>query len=437
MKLIAYLVICIDFVSLPIAYSKSVLIFLIMLLISAAVVFNSQDTVEERCFKLYLWSISFFGISISGIKIFDLVMIISLIIFFIHHKYIVVNKSLNLILFFYLFIILQCVYLFLTGYKYMNDSIPELERYLLSLTTTLLFIQLVNKIDVNKIIKWLDKLSFLIILQALVMFVVQGSLTAAESSVGPVSIQVFSDDSESRISAFFSDPNKMMCYFLILLLIRILLETAIHGKNIKWHWQYLIYLIGAVISLARTSVISVILFILLFLCYRYLFRNNIQIGNFLLFMVTLIVFLLIIQFQTAFFTWMDHFFESVLEVFGRTRTAQIDGNMTTDSRVLVWREAFNYIKQSPLFGNGLLSESNLLPIPTHNTVIQLLLDTGLIGILLYITGIFRPILEVVPFWLVLATMIIPMLFLDLGNFRLIFVVLGIAMQYQTIAGGEI
>lgn len=90
MKLIAYLVICIDFVSLPIAYSKSVLIFLIMLLISAAVVFNSQDTVEERCFKLYLWSISFFGISISGIKIFDLVMIISLIIFFIHHKYIVV-----------------------------------------------------------------------------------------------------------------------------------------------------------------------------------------------------------------------------------------------------------------------------------------------------------------------------------------------------------
>lgn len=70
MKLIAYLVICIDFVSLPIAYSKSVLIFLIMLLISVAVVFNSQDTVEERCFKLYLWSISFFGISISGIKIF-------------------------------------------------------------------------------------------------------------------------------------------------------------------------------------------------------------------------------------------------------------------------------------------------------------------------------------------------------------------------------
>jgi len=269
------------------------------------------------------------------------------------------------------------------------------------------------------------------------MFVVQGSLTAAESSVGPVSIQVFSDDSESRISAFFSDPNKMMCYFLILLLIRILLETAIHGKNIKWHWQYLIYLIGAVISLARTSVISVILFILLFLCYRYLFKNNIQIGNFLLFMVTLIVFLLIIQFQTAFFTWIDHFFASVLEVFGRTRTAQIDGNMTTDSRVLVWREAFNYIKQSPLFGNGLLSESNLLPIPTHNTVIQLLLDTGLIGILLYITGIFRPILEVVPFWLVLATMIIPMLFLDLGNFRLIFVVLGIAMQYQTIAEGEI
>lgn len=82
----------------------------------------------------------------------------------------------------------------------------------------------------------------------------------------------------------------------------------------------------------------------------------------------------------------------------------------------------------PLFGNGIFSERTLLPYPTHNTIIQLLLDYGIVGLAIYVIAVMKIVLKHmnVVNWILL--LLIPSLVLDLANYNCIFFVFAITLQ---------
>ncbi|WP_304055633.1 O-antigen ligase family protein [Levilactobacillus namurensis] len=423
---LVWLILGLDYILLPMAYAKSIPLFFIMLILSVGLAMYRATTISQKVFQLYIWSFSFFGLSIFGVKLFDWVALISLLYIILARKKIFINMNFLYLVPFYFYITIQCIVLIMQNYEYENNVILELVRYILAILTGFVFSQLSLKNAESK--KWLDNFSILVILQAIIMYVLQTRYAVnVSSNLKYISIQLFSDNNESRISAFFSDPNKMMTFFFVLLFIRLVLILNDKHK-IQWTNSFFIYLVGAVLSLSRTSVISVVLFLSGYVLYRVIFKNSSSLATFSVLVVGIIFLVMISYFKAELLHVGNVFFDYVLQLFGRTRTVMIDSSLATDSRVEVWKDAYIYIKQSPIFGNGLLSEESLLPIPTHNTVIQLLLDTGILGLLLYFVGVLLPIFKRTPSWIAITLLIIPMLFLDLANFRLIFVLLGIILQ---------
>jgi len=421
-----------DYLLLPLAYAKSAIIFCIMLVFSIGIAIYHTTDITQRLFRLYLWSFSFFGISLLGLKLSDWVMLIALgILTF--KKGLLVNKSLLLLLPFYIFIVVQCVTLGLGNYRFTSSMWMEFTRYILSLLTVFFFFQLRFKSE--KVVKWMDYFAFGVVIQAVVMFVSQSLYSfPGVQKVGVLSVQVFADTSEARVSAFFSDPNKMMAFFLFLLIIRMF---CVYRENatVIWNNSYWIYLIGSVFSLSRTSIISVVIFLVCYLLFEVIFDNAEFIGILILALALVLLFVIIAYFKNNLLSFVNDFFSQILTLFGRSRTVEIDSNVASDSRVEVWKQAIPYIKNNSIFGNGLLSEQNLLPIPTHNTIVQLLLDTGIFGLLVYIFGIILPIIRKIPVWVIISLLIVPMLFLDLANFRLVFAVLGLTLQGRQQTNG--
>lgn len=424
METLFYLLFAVNYIFLPLAYSKSVPVFIMMLIISAGVSVYKTENLEQKIFKLYIWSFSFFGVSLGGIKIFDWITILSFFFFVLVRKKVLVSRKLFLLFPFYLFVIIQCIMLGLLGDAHTSNMFIELVRYILALFTFYLFFQL--RSGIIKVIGWMDFFSIIVILQAVGMFIVQRYFSLQDVK-GLFTVQVFSDQSESRISAFFSDPNKMMVFFCCMLLIRIYFSFE-SGEKFHWSRAYYIYLVGAVISLSRTSIIIAILFLLGYFLFQVIFRSTKFLGGVIALLALVGLFVIVTYFKTPFLALVNGIFVHVLDVFGRSRTVEIDSNVTSDSRVEVWKTALPFIKNHLFFGNGLLSEESLLPIPTHNTVMQLMLDTGLIGTILYFVGVIVPIARKIPVWIVLTLLLVPMLFLDLANFRLIFVILGFILQ---------
>lgn len=418
---------------LPIMYVKAPIIFLMGLVVSFGIVFYGNRDFKSIIFKAYLWAFSFFGISIFSVKIFDIVMLFCLLGIIFWQKKIFFRKELGLIIPFYLFIIFQTLYMYFNSDVESSSIFLELGRYMLAFLTLFLFLQIksVNKLGLAH---WTDVFSVLVIVQAAVMFMVS-NMIGDMNSIGPVQIQIFTDANESRVSAFFSDPNKMMCFFAMGLLLSIVLRSR-DVRNLKWSSTFWIYLIGAVASLARTSVLIVGAFVVLFFYYKFFGKTSRIIANLVLLILGVFLAVLFYQNQYVVMSLIDSFFDRLLKIFGRYNTIKLDSNVASDSRVIVWKQAISYIEQRPLFGNGLLSEERLLPIPTHNTFVQLLLDTGIVGTVLYFVGLIVPLIKKLSLWIVFALIIIPMLFLDLANFRLVFVVFAFALQTYKKGGKE-
>lgn len=423
------------YVALPIMYAKSIGLFAAVMFFSIILTIQKSNNLDTWLFKLYIWSFAFFGVSIGGLKLSDVVLIVSCMLLIIRKGKLVVNSKMLLIIPFFLYLFLQMGYFYLARDSYLSNMLLELSRYALALLTGLFFYQL--QVNRGSLIKWLDKFCGLVSLQALVMYLVQTKATIANIDSGRLlAVSVFSDTTESRISAFFSDPNKMMAFFLLVLVIRILIEFK-DKRAFNWHWQYWLYLLGALISLSRTSVIVVAMFLLFYAFYEKIFKKENLLGTSVMLLLLVVFAAVGLLFKTTFVSTINDVFDGVLALFGRDRTLTIDSNVTSDSRVLVWRSALSYIEQRPIFGNGLASELHLLPIPTHNSVVQLLLDTGIVGLVLYTIGLFNGVIKRIPGWVVVSLVVIPMFFLDLANFRLIFVMWSLAMKTDRFEKGGI
>ena len=219
------------------------------------------------------------------------------------------------------------------------------------------------------------------------------------------------------MNGFFSDPNKYMAFCLAMMFI---VEIWMQNGKLK-NWTMVILCISSLISMSRTAILSLL---------AYLFFKVIKITLQKSRILTVILCGVIISAVVLFVfnpmilnSLLNYLFVTSSKLMGRELTLSVNMNFQSDNRILIWEQAIELIKKQPLIGYGWNSIREMLPYPTHNTVLELLMDSGIIGLLCYLflmsKLLFNKYYEyTIPFvW-------IPMLLLDMGGYRVLFLLLG-------------
>ena len=190
-------------------------------------------------------------------------------------------------------------------------------------------------------------------------------------------------------------------------------EMYVQRKNIA-NKIIIMAMIGAVISMSRTSLICIAVYIFMKLLVK------IKQKSYVLYYVSITVLSILLIMSVVNPDILNGIIENIFtlsaKLLGREHTLKVNASFEDDNRMRIWMMAFNYIKQKPIIGYGWIANEQLLPYPTHNTLISLLLDGGLIVLMSYIYT-FLPLFKNKRQDIVIPYIIVPLLLLDLGNYR--------------------
>ncbi len=424
------------YVFLPFVYYFSKIGFIVGILLIYILLFIDHSDKRNIIIDLYIISFSFFGISIFGIKIVYLALIAIFIWELFHAKVDLFNSNISLMYVFIIYIFMSILIRKVFFIQQSTSVWTDFVRYIFCLVSIIVYSQsfiLDSVTKVKKNIGSLDRMAWLLTIQTIIMsicFKLYGAQTNFQSGIftvntfdSTVSIQQgISSSFESRPSAFFSDPNKLMAFIFIMLLARKILAGDGYS-NLK---KEIVYLIGGITTQSRAAFIIIVLLVVVF-CIRKIFNKNMIVGYSILLSIMIMVTLLLSYLNLSISDIINNTFRWLLKIMGRERTLKLDSGLQNDGRAIIWREAINFIRLKPLLGYGLQSEGMLLPYPTHNTIIQLLLDSGIVGLMIYVFGILKILIGKINFIDFFILVVVPMLVLDLANFNIIFFVLGLTI----------
>lgn len=420
------------FALLPIFYVFSFPFFLVALVISGVVIQGGSR--DDKILKTLIWAGTFTSLGIGQFKLIDLIVVAVVLVMFLSGrvlKFPTVMLGL-LVLMLYLSSTFAVRWVVWTNPIFLKSMNVEWMRYLLSALATILVLQL--NLNTKNISNWLDRFVGLIGLQAVVMLIIQIANKMKYTGVfGPIHMTLFLEEGEERISAFFTDPNKFMTYVLLLLSIRVVM-VIMQGNKVRWEWPFVLYLIVGTLSLSRTSVIVDALVLSLVVFFGLAGRNKDNVLSKLMVVFGLVGTAVTLFYQQV-LSYASSFFKDVLILFGRTRTAEIDASVTEDSRVIVWEKAIKLIHDDFLLGHGLGSSKITLGMATHNTFIQLLFEAGIVGAVLFVMMFWIPVAKKTPIWVAFPLILVPQMFLDLCNFRMSYVFLGVVYLLMLRDGG--
>lgn len=395
----------------PLAYAIKSPLIIIMLLLSIILILLDKNMVfNEKCFVIYILLFSYFGVGFSFIKFYDLFMILFLLIRIIRQDKIVSLRISIMSIMFLVVIILSFI-----NQSNLNISTGiEIFRYFLCIATVFSFSNLT--IDYDNIRKPLFIIALGLIVQGIEVCILFLKYNIQPVTSPFLTVEFYNDFHETRVSGFFSDPNKYFLFFLFLIIIMYQLDDK-HKDSI------LLNFIGAISSLSRTVFLSIASY---GITYVIEFSEHKKWKVYLkLLLIIFLSFLGYLLFKDTIIPLINDVFLKMLELLGRDRTAEINSNIQEDNRVQIWKTVINYLPLRPILGNGPLSYSSFgMQHPTHNTYLNLILDYGFAGVVTYFSLI-SDLFKKIPVRFVVSFILIPMFFLDLGNFRLIFLLIGI------------
>lgn len=424
------------YVLLPILFFKVKTVFIIGLVSIYFLFLISEKNKTKLLVFLYIFSSSLFGISLFNIKFFDIILVLLFLYLLLTRKLAVIfSTDLSLFYFFGVLIIFEFILNRDTLYQGgTSDVILELARYGFAFLAILSFSQKeISTVDKKSLLKFIDFTGSILVIQVLIMSICQSLFGSPSNlSFGPLAVNVFNYEkngvvqtmAEERVSAFFSDPNKLMVYFFVLLFLKKVIQ-----KKYRLEFSDLIFISGSLMTGSRTAFIVAALYLCTFFM-RTFFTNSTALISVFLISAIILFWIFLSIFNISFTDLLNELMKKVLALTGRTKTLDTNSNIQTDDRVIVWKMAENYIRERPLFGNGIASESILLPYPTHNTILQLILDFGIMGPVLFFGGIFQQVFKYMDLISFLILLFIPMCVLDLANYNFIFFALGVAATFN-------
>lgn len=393
----------------PFAYIFSPYVFVFLFIAEAFLFIRNVDGEGNRLLILMLLTVMCSCISIAGVRLYDFVIIVAFIVTCIRRGGHLFISSYNIFPFLAVVVIVGVLH---SG----NGNLTEMFRYIVCF---MLFITTFNNdYDFDEIKGNIAGITITNLYFAIVVFVLNGIGRISEyTGIVASNIYTYSSASELRMNGFFSDPNKYMAFCLaVLFIVEIWMQTG-KLKN----WTIVILCISSLISMSRTAILSLL---------AYLFFKVIKITLQKSWLLTVVLCGVIISAIVLFLfnpmllnNLLNCLFVTSSKLMGREHTLSVNANLQSDNRILIWEQAIGLIKKQPLIGHGWNSIREKLPYPTHNTILELLMDSGIIGLCCYLILMSKLLFNkyyeyTIPFvW-------IPMLLLDMSGYRVLFLLLG-------------
>ena len=361
---------------------------------------------------LMLDSFLYSSVTIMSLKLYDWIIVAYFI-------YILLKRKGKLIFNKRVFFFLMVDVLVLIFHTIGSSQLLEFIRYIISL---ILILDIINSEQNFEIIdNDIARISYANIYNAVLVYLLIRMNYFKNISDVLLSTSVYIYKDEIRLNGFFTDPNKYMIFSLCLIFIA---EMYVQRKNIA-NKIIIMAMIGAVISMSRTSLICIAVYIFMKLLVK------IKQKSYVLYYVSITVLSILLIMSVVNPDILNGIIENIFtlsaKLLGREHTLKVNASFEDDNRMRIWMMAFNYIKQKPIIGYGWIANEQLLPYPTHNTLISLLLDGGLIVLMSYIYT-FLPLFKNKRQDIVIPYIIVPLLLLDLGNYRLWYLLLGLVIK---------
>lgn len=190
----------------------------------------------------------------------------------------------------------------------------------------------------------------------------------------------------------FGHKNNIFFWIMgLLMLSQIGIFNNINKKNYVNIFSIIIVFVSALVSKSSTTIICIILSCLLFI-YSLVFKIRLNLKNKKL--VSALCIFAYFAFSFVLFNFNDIFiFKFISSMFGK--------DVTFTGRTDAWSSAITLFINRPLFGYGILSENqmrfmlgNYAFVNAHNTLLQLLINGGIILLLPYISILFLLLLSI-------------------------------------------
>lgn len=376
---------------------------------------------------LFLYAVIFSGISIAGLKIYDWIIFFAVCIFFLTKRGEISVPT--RIIPFLLFVLLNAI-IHYTG----NAVIMESLRYVICIL--LIVITIKSEFNFGETLNeliciGLANLYFAVMIyifmhagkiirQERVITLINGDIVQRIQENDFVSVELYVYSKETRLGGFFSDPNKYMVFcFALLVILEIFVPESKKKKILSS-----IVLISAIFSLSRTALIIVALYIALKILYR--IKEKQKKTFYIIVCFSTFVAVILILMPEIINEIVNYLYVLSSEIMGRTRALELSTTLQGDNRTLIWQMALNYIWKRPLLGHGWLSNEYLLPYPTHNSVLELLLDGGLVALAVYVY-MFWPLIRYKRWDIIFSCYLISSLMLDLASYRVWYFLLGLIL----------
>ena len=398
----------------PFAFMANPLLFVVCVTTQLVLQMLHGYHFSELFVVLLLNGFVYSSVSFVGLRFYDWIIIFSFI-------YVLINRKGHVAIPVRLLIFSTSIFLIFLFHGMETNEILEVVRYFVSIL--LIVVVLNTQPDINLISESIIRICKVTLYNAIIVFVMiqLGRVHNSMSSFFSTNVYIYSR--EVRLNGFFSDPNKYMTFCLALLfIIDLFVENPIYKRN-----GILILSIATVLSMSRTALLCLALY------FFFKFLLKLKEKSFAFFLCCIITFsvvcIILLARPDIINRIINELYTLAAQVLGRKHTLEINATMKEDNRVYVWGKAIQFISQKPFFGNGWLAYESLLPYPTHNTVLSLLLDGGAFVLMIYLY-IFWPLFSSKRLDATISCVILPMLMLDLGNYRMLFLLLALIMLPQ-------
>lgn len=393
----------------PICFMFNAYLFVAVIFVAGIALSMNVQGRGNKLIVLILYTTLFSGVSVAGFRPYDLI-ILPAAVYLVIKKRSISGIPIRLAPFF-------VVIIFGLFNNMSTDSLMEAIRYL---TCIILFLEIrTERYDLTDCCSEMIAITISNMFYAVSVFMMISSGHFSNYTSGLVTSNVFKYSlTELRLNAFFSDPNKYMAFCFALIFIAMAFVEKGHKRNIL----IVLTSIASVITLSRTALIVIAVFIGLRILV--ILRKKTKVGFYAALFVMMTIALIAIFFPEWIDSVVNELYVMASRLMGRERQLELSSTVQGDNRTRIWKMAIDLIGDKPLLGHGWMSNEWLLPYPTHNTFLAILLDGGILALTAYII-MFVPMIKSKRWDLTLSCVLVPSAMLDLQNYRMWFLILGL------------
>lgn len=413
----------------PFAYLINPNLFGVFAILELIAIFFSKEEFYKKFWSSFILAITFYGVSLFHVKLYYWMFILCFPIIFYLYKERLSKRRLIYLGAYFIFLIYLGIIVLINPIK--GYIVGEYIRYLMCFVVlAITFMTFRDLNDVKKIFPSVRVIAIATIISAI--FIAIFTLTNFMHFNGQYSnyvfgMNIFMSRDVFRGVAFFSDPNMMYAVFMFLLAVYEFIKFIDYKERIRmFDITNIILFILIILSGSRTAAMVVVAYIIVKFIALFIFKRNLVASNIAIGIAIGIFLIAYFLFKEEILYILNGILYKTTILMGRTQSLAISGTFTESNRMKSWIVAMNSVQGHWLLGRGLNYWKEIYFMPPHNSIIMMLQSAGLIGLAM-LTGLIVYAVRKIPVFITIILIIIPMCTLDLQQFVLFAIFIGIGV----------